>query len=61
MKAKYQKYYDALKGVDLSGSLTSLSSAVSKSNTELSAIKSDSAAWQELVKLPLKSTPFKAS
>ena len=48
MKAKYQKYYDALKGVDLSSSLTSLSSAVSKSNTELSAIKSDSAAWQEL-------------
>ena len=48
MKAKYQKYYDALKGADLSSGVSTLSSAVSKSNTEISAIKSDSTAWNEL-------------
>ena len=48
MKAKYQKYYDALKGVDLSSGVSTLSGAVSKSTTELAAIKSDSTAWNEL-------------
>ena len=48
MKAKYQKYYDSLKGADLSSGVSTLSSAVTKSNTELSAIKSDSTAWNEL-------------
>ena len=48
MKAKYQKYYDALKGADLSSGVSTLSGAVSKSTTELAAIKSNSTAWNEL-------------
>ncbi len=48
MKAKYQKYYDALKGADLGSGVSALSSAVSTSSNELAAVKSNSAAWQEL-------------
>ena len=48
MKAKYQKYYDALKGANLSSGVSTLSSAVSTSSNELAAIKGDSAAWNEL-------------
>ena len=48
MKAKYQKYYDALKGANLAGGVSALSSAVSTSSNELAAIKGDSAAWNEL-------------
>ena len=48
MKAKYQKYYDALKGANLSGGVSTLSSAVSKCSSELSAVKGEGSAWTEL-------------
>ena len=50
MKAKYQKYYDALKGANLSGGVSKISSAVNSAKTGLSSMQSSlsSSSWSEL-------------
>jgi vacuolar-type H+-ATPase subunit D/Vma8 len=50
MKAKYQKYYDALKGANLSGGVSKISSAVNSAKTGLSSMQSSlsSSSWTEL-------------
>ena len=50
MKAKYQKYYDALKGTNLSGGVSKISSAVNSAKTGLSSMQSSlsSSSWSEL-------------
>ena len=50
MKAKYQKYYDALKGANLSGGVSKISSAVNTAKTGLSSMQTSLSAssWSEL-------------
>ena len=50
MKAKYQKYYDALKGANLSGGVSKISAAVSSAKNGLSSMQSSlsSSSWSEL-------------
>ena len=50
MKAKYQKYYDALKGANLSGGVSKISAAVNSAKTGISSMQStlSSSSWQEL-------------
>ena len=50
MKAKYQQYYDALKGANLSGGVSKISAAVNSAKTGISSMQStlSSSSWQEL-------------
>ena len=58
MKAKYKKYYDALKGKDFSGGISKMSSAVDATETGISQMQSSMSAsgWTELGAITVNDT-----
>ena len=58
MKAKYKKYYDALKGKDFSGGISKMSSAVDATETGIAQMQSSMSAsgWTELGAITINNT-----
>ena len=55
MKAKYQKYYDALKGADFSSAQSQFSSGVTGAKNNMTSMQTSLSSWQELASATVNS------